>query len=126
VLGSDGEARNGSGSGDFFISPTCGDKYNRSLIVIERPEEEWEEGERGFLMVLFDALPRGSEKQDPYWYRCTWSDLCDENESYPWDRFRDSIHWFNNYVGTEDFGEELRQLAVEQQSAARPNESRAV
>ncbi|KAI2606212.1 uncharacterized protein GGS25DRAFT_500149 [Hypoxylon fragiforme] len=94
-------ARNATGRSDFFIPPTFDNTYNNLILIVDQPEEKWNEGEGGFLVVQFDKLPQyKSDQSDPSWMRVDWDYL----GQALW-QFREMIEWFYDsyvYDGTMD------------------------
>ncbi|KAM5345097.1 hypothetical protein ACJ41O_010959 [Fusarium nematophilum] len=123
-------ARNATGRADFYIprtpceSPSSG---QRSILVIDRPQAEWDEPDQGgFLCVLWDPK-KMSKTEGGKWARKPEVDSLPESEDeidflrYEYtdgvpgvlQDMRTGVEWFEiNYVSSGLLGEELRR-AVE-------------
>ncbi|KAM0543045.1 hypothetical protein ACHAPJ_012494 [Fusarium lateritium] len=110
-------ARNAAGKADYYIPRI--ERGHRALLVIDRPQEKWDEAdEGGFLYVRWDwkperelaaVLPQGRSEGNIEFWRYTYTDGVPGKLS----DMRDGVEWLEeSYVREGLLAEEL-ELAVE-------------
>lgn len=98
-------ARDATGTSDFFI-PQAFNDYDREFIIIAKPEQDWDQGDGGFIHVHYRFKDQ-EKKLEPYWCPCTKEEL---DEMLGRSDFREMIQWFyETYVEEGMMDEYLRE-----------------